>query len=84
MSSHADSASELNASPQSEPIRKVVRTKHGEFLLLGAEVLPPIPVQVPDPAQGFPRDPKIYLAQSWAHNSIPYQGYLPYDTYAAC
>ncbi|KAK0502399.1 hypothetical protein EDD18DRAFT_1346981 [Armillaria luteobubalina] len=66
MSSHAgDSASELNASPQSEPIHKVVRTKHGEFLLLGAEVLPPIPGSVPLEHLG----PRWYLhedvSQEW-------------------
>ncbi|KAK0196724.1 hypothetical protein F5146DRAFT_1129523 [Armillaria mellea] len=85
MSSNTGTSSSTNAvSAESVPIRKVVATKVGQFLLLGTKSLPSIPLPVPDPLLGFPHNPKIYLARTWSLNSIPYQAFVPADTHAAC
>ncbi|PBK59505.1 hypothetical protein ARMSODRAFT_1027355 [Armillaria solidipes] len=70
MSSNAGASASPGASPtDSASLRKVFTTKaDSQFVLLGAESLPPIPVAVTDPLDGFPCDPKIYLARTW---SIP-------------
>ncbi|SJL16780.1 uncharacterized protein ARMOST_20309 [Armillaria ostoyae] len=86
MSSNTGASASPGASPtDSASLRKVFTTKADrQFVLLGAESLPPIPVAVTDPLDGFPHDPKIYLACTWSVNSIPYQVFVPADTYAAC
>ncbi|KAK0443245.1 hypothetical protein EV421DRAFT_1903744 [Armillaria borealis] len=86
MSSNAGASASPGAGPtDSASLRKVVTTKaDGQFILLGTKSLPPIPVAMTDPLDGFPCDPKIYLARTWSVNSIPYQVFVPADTYAAC
>ncbi|PBK60321.1 hypothetical protein ARMSODRAFT_1026715 [Armillaria solidipes] len=79
------SASTSGTATSSASLHKVVTTKNDrQFVLLGTKSLPPIPVTVTDPLDGFPCDPKIYLARTWLLNSIPYQVFVPADTYAAC
>ncbi len=59
------------------------------FLAFGADDLAPIPeTGRVDPfmqkSDRFPVDPTLYLHRGWWTNSIPYQAFVPVDTYAVC
>ncbi|SJL16685.1 uncharacterized protein ARMOST_20214 [Armillaria ostoyae] len=38
----------------------------GQFIFLGTKSLPSIPIAITDLLDGFPHDPKIYLAHTWS------------------
>ncbi|KAK0187161.1 hypothetical protein F5146DRAFT_1142095 [Armillaria mellea] len=67
----------------------IVTTDNCMFLALAADDLAPIPeTGQADPSKQmssrFPVDPTEYLQQGWWINSIPYQSFVPVDTYTAC
>ncbi|KAK0487054.1 hypothetical protein IW261DRAFT_1557967 [Armillaria novae-zelandiae] len=64
--------------------RAVVTQDKLLFLLLGTEHMVTLPCRLNDPMECFPSNPLPYLECSWSINSIPYQPFVPSDTYAAC
>ncbi|KAK0503200.1 hypothetical protein EDD18DRAFT_1136860 [Armillaria luteobubalina] len=68
-----------------ETLRRAVVTKDKLlFLLLGTEHMVTVPCRLDDPMKCFPSNPLPYLERSWTINTIPYQPFVPSDTYAAC
>ncbi|SJL04698.1 uncharacterized protein ARMOST_08068 [Armillaria ostoyae] len=69
--------------------KAIVTTDDRIFLAFAADDLAPIPeTGRADPSKltsdRFPTDPILYLGRGWWINSIPYQAFVPIDTYAAC
>ncbi|KAK0450501.1 uncharacterized protein EV420DRAFT_1646422 [Desarmillaria tabescens] len=87
-SSEAGGSEGVNSQPSR--LRQVVVTKDDRvFVLLTTRELAPIPSRaIVDPSQStsmrFPVDPTPFLERCWSINSIPYQAFVPVDTYAAC
>ncbi|KAK0482319.1 hypothetical protein IW261DRAFT_1562017 [Armillaria novae-zelandiae] len=68
-----------------ETLRRAVVTRDKLlFLLLGTEHMVTLPCRLGNPMECFPSNPLPYLERSWTINSIPYQPFVPSDTYAAC
>ncbi|KAK0194666.1 hypothetical protein F5146DRAFT_1135421 [Armillaria mellea] len=68
-----------------EMLRRAIVTKDKLlFMLLGMEHMVTPPWRLEDPMECFPSNPLAYLERSWTINTIPYQPFVPSDTYAAC